>query len=292
MVDEQCPNEICSEMSLTAICNDLDNIAKQGGDLYTQLRTLPVDMVGEILLGPEEKYQHLVAALPRMAPKEVQMAWTGSYGRELLLQSCAFIRAAQLGYFKYTGKTLDDAKILDYGCGWGRLTRFLYAFTAPENIFACDPWQPSLDACITSGLKVNLALCEEVPIVPPFSGMQFDFIFAFSVFTHLNESAALSVLNICRQVVKKDGIMALTIRPFSYWDLDIESNRGVNPERMKTLHMNNQFAFSPHETRKWYGDSSMSLNYIRDCWPEWTIAGVDFNLQDPYQIIVFLRPKF
>ena len=34
----------------------------------------------------------------------------------------------------------------------------------------------------------------------------------------------------------------------------------------------------------------MTLGYIKDNWKGWSVAGVDFNLQDAYQAIVFLRP--
>ena len=32
------------------------------------------------------------------------------------------------GYAAITGKKLENASVLDYGCGWGRLIRVLYKF--------------------------------------------------------------------------------------------------------------------------------------------------------------------
>jgi hypothetical protein len=39
-----------------------------------------------------------------------------------------------------------------------------------------------------------------------------------------------------------------------------------------------------------YGDTSMSLEYIARNWNGWHVVGTDYNLVDPYQLVVFLTP--
>lgn len=175
------------------------------------------------------------------------------------------------------------------------MIRLMYKFTAPENIYGCDPWDKSIELCQTHGLKGNFSICDYVPKEPPFSGIQFDLIYAFSVFTHLSQNTAFSVLASCRNLIAKDGILAITIRPFSYWDVENSSNANIDREKMKRAHREQGFAFSPHirepiNKEVTYGDASISLSYIQAQWTDWVLAGIDCCIQDPYQTIVFLKP--
>ena len=43
-------------------------------------------------------------------------------------------------YFEiYCDKEIKDSKILDYGCGWGRIIRFFLKDVPSRNLFAVDP---------------------------------------------------------------------------------------------------------------------------------------------------------
>ena len=39
-----------------------------------------------------------------------------------------------------------------------------------------------------------------------------------------------------------------------------------------------------------YGNTSMTLDFVRQRWPQWKIAGTEQNASDPLQILVFLLP--
>jgi SAM-dependent methyltransferase len=281
-------------MDFPEIYEQLEKAAVPGHDLYQVLRSLPVDTVGATLLGIPDQYPMAQAALPSMPPDKVQMSWTGNSGWSLLLLTCAFVRALENGFVRHLGKRLEDKTILDYGCGWGRMIRLMYKFTAPENIYACDPWDKSIELCQTHGLKGHFSICDYVPKDSPFPGVQFDLIYAFSVFTHLSEKTAFPVLAACRKAIAKDGILAITIRPLSYWDVENPSNANVDRERIKRTHREQGFAFSPHARKAGeeatYGDASITLEYIQTHWTDWVLAGIDVCIQDPYQTIVFLRP--
>jgi hypothetical protein len=64
---------------------------------------------------------------------------------------------------------------------------------------------------------------------------------------------------------------------------------------MQRDHDEQGFAYTPHQRAPidgdiTYGDTSMTLDYIKRNWSGWDVAGVEVNLQDPFQTIVFLRP--
>jgi len=134
------------------------NEAARNGDVYAGLRELPVDAVADVLNFIPSEYGYAHATLPSMAPDAIQDSWTGTHGYPLLLQSSAFVRVLENGFRRFTGRGLDDATILDYGCGWGRLIRLMYRFTAPENLYGCDPWDRSIELCQESRLAGNFSV--------------------------------------------------------------------------------------------------------------------------------------
>lgn len=70
----------------------------------------------------------------------------------------------------------------------GALTRFFARDVEPGNLFGCDPAPAILEVCERSRIPAALARSEFVPDALPFEH-RFDLAYAFSVFTHLSESA-------------------------------------------------------------------------------------------------------
>ncbi|MGZ8216989.1 class I SAM-dependent methyltransferase [Methylomagnum sp.] len=267
--------------------------------IFEELRRgLSLDEFGELLMCPPAEFPHLQACLPRMAPDAVQVSWTGASGYDLLRQSTAFIREVERGWRLYAGKNPDDlyqAKIADYGCGWGRLTRLLYYFTNSDNIHAVDPWDESLRVCAECGLPGNFNLVDYVPETLPIAAGSIDLIIAFSVFTHLSENTSRKVLSALRQIIKPNGLAVITIRPVEYWDYHRDFLVGYDQDSLKAAHEQHGFAFMPHEREAvngeiTYGDTSIGFDYIKSQYIDWKIVGYDYNLIDPYQLIVFLAP--
>jgi 2-polyprenyl-3-methyl-5-hydroxy-6-metoxy-1,4-benzoquinol methylase len=250
-----------------------------------------MDVFGKLLLDIPDKYPNLKSFFPTMASNQVQRTWTGSDGESLLQTSLAFIKSACYGYATLTGKKIEDAKILDYGCGWGRLIRLFYKLTPIDNIYGVDPWDQSIQICRDNGVKGNLAASDYVPHSLPFEE-KFDLIFAFSVFTHLSQKTCKIVLETLRKYISEDGILIITIRPKEYWNIH---QNGAYAVEMASAHEETGFAFKPHNRPPidgdiTYGDTSMTLEYLDNNFPKWNITAVECNGVDQYQIILFLKP--
>jgi SAM-dependent methyltransferase len=284
-------------MIAPALLEQLEATATAGGEeaLYPALRALSLRGLGELLLDVPERCPSLRALLPRMPADEIQIAWTGNAGPALLEQSLHFVGAVSSGFLELTGRPLEGARILDYGCGWGRLLRLMYRFSGPDRIYGCDAWTSSLDLCRSLGIRAHLAQSQEIPRDAPFPGVPFDLAYAFSVFTHLSERTARAVADALRRSVSPGGLAALTIRPLGYWDAHSQQQSTVDTGRMKREHLARGFAFAPHNRPQvdgevTYGDTSISLEYIARSWPGWTVAHHLLDPVDPWQQLLFLRP--
>ena len=265
-------------------------------DVLGELRSLSLDEFSTVLLNlPDPELPGISRLLPRMAADEVQRSWTGNAGYPLLQQSLNFIRSVALQCVQLSGRPLSGRSVLDFGCGYGRLLRLMYYYNPPSQIWGVDPWTRSIELCREAGMLGNFAVSDYLPRDLPVKDARFGLIYAFSVFTHLSERATKQALSTLRRYVEDDGLCVITIRPKEYWDVVAQAGEGVDAERMKRLHDEVGFAFTPHnvapvEGEITYGDTSLTRVWLGENVPEWKIAGYDRSLDDPLQIIVYLRP--
>lgn len=279
----------------------LEDIEQQASNVdltstLSQLRHLCLDEFGEVMLNmPDSNYPKVSQLLPRMASDEVQNNWTGSCGYTLLRQSLTFIRTIWHNYERITKRPLSEARILDYGCGYGRLLRLAMYFVDNERLFGCDPWDRSIELCKESGITCDLKITDYLPKTLPYEQASFDLIYSFSVFTHTSQRATTAALGALRDILKPDGLLVITVRPNEYWNIHqnlSDAERGA----LKDQHNARGFAFRPHSREQvdgdiTYGDTSMTLEYISSNHNNWTIVGTERTLDDPYQRIVYLRRR-
>lgn len=275
-----------------------EQVAKSG-DLektLSVLRELALDDFGRCLLEmPLSGFPALSAVLPAMAPEEVQRGWTGDAGVPLLKLTVNFARSLHTKSMELGRGGLTGKRILDFGCGYGRIGRLMYYHTAADNYWGLDPMQQSLDECAKARMPGHFALSDYVPKSLPAPENHFDMIFAFSVFTHLSEKTARTCLATLRRHVAPNGLLAITIRSEEYWpEYRTDYLQGRTIPGLIEAHRTG-FAFVPHNLPPidgdiTYGDAGTTMDWIRREIPEWSVATHDFNISDPYQIIVFLKP--
>jgi len=105
---------------------------------------------------------------------------------------------------------LQDKKILDWGCGPGRVIRHLPAVTGNRcEYFGTDYNSKSIEWCLKNipGIHFNLnTLDAKLPYLDNF----FDVIYGISIFTHLSEQLHNDWYNELYRILKPEGIMFLT----------------------------------------------------------------------------------
>ena len=191
----------------------------------------------------------------------------------------------QRNYQYLTGRSLRDSAVLDYGAGWGRLTRMILQFVPEINVYACDADPKSVALFNSLGFKTR---CVQVPTCPeslPFADEQFDLIWLWSVLTHLPAKATDAVMKSLHRILKPGGLLLITIRPIEFWrDNPLVSHKS-EAELMVEEHKNNGFAHlaeSPH-----WGDTTMSLEFIERTWPQWEVIKTEDDKD--HQVKVYLK---
>ena len=285
-----------AQLTLSLIENELSATSSRS-DVLSKLRQLTLTDFALFLLSmPNSNFPKLSSLLPKMADDDVQKSWTGASGISLLQQSLDFVRTAAFGYAEITGRGFKEAKILDFGVGYGRLARLFYYFVAEDMLYGVDPWDKSLEICFRDGLTKNLYQSDWLPNDLPFENVRFHFIYAFSVFTHLSKRATLQSINTLTNYLSKDGVLLITIRPVEYWGISAYAETREQSDTLKLAHEHDGFAFLPHNRERiegeiTYGDTSIQLQWLADNFPQLKIVKTDYSLSDSYQLYVFLQGK-
>ncbi len=274
------------------------------GARYALFRDLDDEVWALLLTQEHGLYPHIRALLPDMPDPELQEQWNGRSGLALASQSVSFYAKLRDGYERHVGRSLADARVLDFGCGWGRLTRYLLRDVAPGRLYGCDPVEGILDVCRANGLTATLARSAFLPERVPFDE-PFDLAFAFSVFTHLSEAAHERCLGALHRALRPGGLLIVTVRPPAYLHhcaLMQPALDALGPDVPAAL-ATPRYLFVPHAAAPVhpqlresgeidYGETVVTLAYMRERWAaSFELVEVGLLLDDPHQVMVTMRRR-
>jgi SAM-dependent methyltransferase len=280
-------------------------IAGAGPEGYAEFRDLDDDLWALLLTLEYEAFPGIREYLPGLPEPALQQMWNGTSGPALAAQSVCFYRKLKQMQAVHGNGPLVSSRILDFGCGWGRLTRMLAKDLEPGLLHGCDPVEDILEVSRSTGVPANLARSEFLPEKLPFED-GFDLVFAFSVFTHISEAAHLASLEAIHGGLNPGGLFVVTVRPPAYIDLNPLMQPAVDrlgPDRMAELRKS-RYLFVPHETDGHpqfdaadgdpmsYGETVITLPYIREKWSGmFDLLDVSVLTGDMYQVAVTLRRR-
>ena len=283
---------------LTAIDRSLG--AGEGG--WELFRELDEDLWALLLTREFSGYPNILAFLPELPDPAIQAQWNGTTGVGLAAQGLDFYRRLRRLNERFGLAPLDRSRVLDFGCGWGRLTRMLARDTGPGMLFGCDPVEEILDECRQTGVPASLARSGFLPDRLPFEE-SFDLIFSFSVFTHISEAAHEACLTAIHQSLSPGGILVMTVRPPAYLGqnhlLDPAAER-LAGEARPTL-KGPAYLFEPHPVEDHpqfgggemhFGEAIITLPYLRERWAgEFDLLDASLMVGDLYQVVVTMRKR-
>ncbi|MGL4489556.1 MAG: methyltransferase domain-containing protein [Rhizobiaceae bacterium] len=153
----------------------------------------------------------------RFPHSSIQLGFNGAANEEAVLRAHAFWSYAEK-WAKALGRPLGrSSKVLDIGCGWGRITRMFARDVPIEGIFGCDIDSEALSICRFLGVPGRFVL-NKANEPMPFADNQFSMMTAYSVFTHLPENAALAIFAEMSRVAQKGCLFVFTVEDEKFLD--------------------------------------------------------------------------
>jgi SAM-dependent methyltransferase len=139
--------------------------------------------------------------------------WVG-YGRsdeEYLHSGRAHVSTMAQLLVEHGHRIEADSRILDFGCAAGRMTRFIPDQYPGATIWGVDVDASSIEwACRNLSALASFATTTQYPHLPFEDGF-FDFVYAGSVFSHIDDLATAWFLEL-RRIVRPHGSLFLTVQ--------------------------------------------------------------------------------
>lgn len=156
--------------------------------------------------------------MPSFPAAELQLLTTGQAGEATLKPAAAFYGDV-VDCFGDAGNTFGPGtQILDFGCGWGRITRFFLRDVPLRNLHGVDVDPDFIKVCRETFWSDQFVVCNSGPPLD-YPDASFDVIFAFSVFSHLSESISLEWMKEFARLIRPGGLLAFTTRNETFLSL-------------------------------------------------------------------------
>ena len=150
---------------------------------------------------------------PPMPPRELVITVAGSYDPEkFLLNGFSTFRNIEKVLWNTVEKKFGDFdRILDWGCGCGRITRYFQEYAGCSEIWGADVVKESISWC---SINFPFGKFYSIPLFPPtdLPDAHFDLVLGLSVFTHLDERTQFKWLEELWRITKDGGLVALSIQ--------------------------------------------------------------------------------
>jgi 2-polyprenyl-3-methyl-5-hydroxy-6-metoxy-1,4-benzoquinol methylase len=266
--------------------------------LYSKYHTISDQRWLELLTGPKPaknwlrqqakrwlQPQPYDSALPKFPDEQLQKQFVGSSRAAALREGFQFYQIIKQNCIHFSYPILPTRKILDFGCGWGRVTRFFLKDLQSENLLGVDVDPEIIQVCKDT---IQEGQYDVIPPYPPtnFAERSFDVIVAYSVFSHLAEEVHLLWVREFVRMLQPGGLIFITTQKRSF----IEYCNNLTPEQIVTpWHKTLTQAFRPLDRAlaqydrgelvysptggggvrdaSFYGEAAFSQGYVQQHWP-------------------------
>lgn len=178
-------------------------------------------------------------------------------------------------------------RVLDWGCGVGRLTQHLLRWTECE-VLGADIDATAIEWCganLPNGQFINAGF------EPPLSikDRSVDLIIGISVLTHLDEATQFLWLSELKRILSEDGVIIVTINsyislyryPHPWQEFSRLKANGIDAEKIGRRLDD----ILPDDKKTYYRETHHSAQYIYDRWSKWfdvvaILPGAHFCHQD------------
>jgi SAM-dependent methyltransferase len=194
-----------------------------------------------------------------------------------------------------------STRVLDFGCGWGRMLRCYLRDVSARNLHGVDVDEKMVDLC--RSLYGGLPHFDVVPAHPPAATIAgpYDIIYLYSVLSHLNVEYHLAWVNELARALNPGGLLLATTQSRTFIDFcaslrtrDSESLGSDWHRALARSFMDREAALADYDAGKFlhsptgggdsrpsdfYGESVVPRGFIEAHWPK-TLRLIDFR-DDP-----------
>ena len=189
--------------------------------------------------------------LPKWPAKEVQRQYNGMDGLPLMRRTLRFVEALE-----QVGALTPGWRGLDYGCGWGRIASLMLTKGGPEQLDLCDAWPSTIEVLKKANFRNRTFLISEVLEAGQINRGAYDFIYAFSIFTHLRRDAFENNLGMLLGGLKLSGKLYVTVRHEDYM-----TQAKAKPEDLAALRRDG-FWYRPTGNSVFFGIAVITRAYL------------------------------
>lgn len=161
-------------------------------------------------------HETIKAALPEYPEERYVIDCTGNLTMyEAVKEAALFWRMAKEAYAGHsaTGRPLREATVVDYGAGWGRITRL-----CPKDagkVYGIEPNPDFQRLFRKTQVPGELVVSDYLSSTPHPVG-DVDLLFCFSIYTHASDQLARNIRDRWVEMMRPGGVVLFTIRPGSY----------------------------------------------------------------------------
>ena len=186
---------------------------------------------------------------------------------------------------------VDQARhILDWGCGCGRVIRFLVEDVPADRISGCD-----IDEAAIQWMRANMpgsayATIAGLPPTPYFENT-FDLVYGISIFTHLDEATQTRWLEELRRITALGGYVAVSV--LSPENVPPKQRAHITAKGLFDMRSEQASTFAPYVGPDYYRLTFHSREYIEQRWAEYfAIVGyIPYGINSHQDLVIMRKSQ-
>lgn len=270
----------------------LDRAARGRGSLRERLAGIRDEQWLDLILLGQEGRPELRGVLPGFPEDAVQVQSTGAAGAQALRQAFPIYRLFKGLYEQHRGPLAACERVLDFGCGWGRILRFFLKDVEADRLWGIDTRDAMIDVCRRTLPGCHFERAGPWPPTPLLAA-SVDLAYAFSVFSHLSEAMHTAWLTEFHRILKPGGLLIVSTRNRGFIEV-CEAFRAqagllphvshlprLFPDAARSLQAfdDGQYCYDAIEGNWWTGEACIPRGYVESHWTRF-FTPVDY-IDDP-----------
>gem|GEM_PF-325004 len=247
---------------------DYQSSASDSGkpDLYPVIRKLSDDEWQSLLLRSIKERRINDILMPGFPEEAVQTQFTGAINDDTINEAFNFFTIARDACSEYGAPIRRATRLLDFGCGWGRISRMFLRDISSPNIYGVDVNPVMIELCNNIMPYGNFSSVNSGSRME-FPDNHFDLVVAYSVFSHLSERNLEFWIKEITRVLAPGGIFVATTLKYEFIQQCIDAHRDPESSPLKGLDYILEHAFA---------------DVLKDTFPDVESALLAYNNEDMF----------